>query len=151
MQISLFNNTYFFHFQHLVFTLLRIETRIWPLYFILLFASLVKSTRSFHPSFLSFLLASWRAVRSYWSHLEGRDPFEAMTVRTAPSSGGLLAEVFVGFYSDARQMPGGLCTAPRIISLSPLSLATDVTSATLGASDLWLGERAGAGGTATLA
>jgi hypothetical protein len=29
--------------------------------------------------------------------LEGRDPFVAMTGRTAPSSGGLLAEVFWGF------------------------------------------------------
>ena len=48
-------------------------------------------------------------------------------------------------------MPGDLSTGPRIISLSPLSLATDVTDATLGASDLWLGTRTGAGGTATLA
>ena len=48
-------------------------------------------------------------------------------------------------------MPGDQHTAPRIISLSPLSLATDVTDATLGASDLWLGTRAGADGTATLA
>ena len=47
-------------------------------------------------------------------------------------------------------MPGDLCTAPRIISLSPLSLGTDVTDATLGASGLWLGTRTGAGGTATL-
>ena len=44
-------------------------------------------------------------------------------------------------------MPGDLCTAPRIISLSPLSLATDVT---LGASGLLLGTQTGAGGTATL-
>ena len=43
-----------------------------------------------------------------------------------------------------------LCTAPRIISLSPLSLATDVTDATLGASGLWLGTRTGTGDTATL-
>ena len=35
-------------------------------------------------------------------------------------------------------------------TLSPLSLATDVTDATLGASGLWLGTRTGAGGTATL-
>ena len=48
-------------------------------------------------------------------------------------------------------MPGDLYTAPRIISLSPLSLATDVTDATLGASGLWLGTRTGANGTATLA
>ena len=36
-------------------------------------------------------------------------------------------------------------------SLSPLSLATDVTHATLGASGLWLGTRTGAGGTTTQA
>ena len=47
-------------------------------------------------------------------------------------------------------MPGDLCTAPRIISLSPLSLATDLTDETLGASGLWLGTRTGVGGTATL-
>ena len=47
-------------------------------------------------------------------------------------------------------MPGYLCTAPRIISLSPLSLGTDVTDATLGARGLWLGTRTGTGGTATL-
>jgi hypothetical protein len=47
-------------------------------------------------------------------------------------------------------MPGDLYTAPRIISLSPLSLGTDVTDATLGANGLWLGTRTGAGGTATL-
>ena len=47
-------------------------------------------------------------------------------------------------------MPGDLCTAFRIISLSPLSLATDVTDATLGASGLWLGMQTGAGETATL-
>ena len=34
--------------------------------------------------------------------------------------------------------------------LSSLSLAIDVTDATLGASGLWLGTRTGAGGTATL-
>ena len=33
---------------------------------------------------------------------------------------------------------------------SPLSLATDVTDATLRASGLWLGTRIGAGGTVTL-
>ena len=74
-------------------------------------------------------------------------PFEATTGRTAPSSDGLLAEVFYGFSSAVRQMPGDLCTGPRVISLSPLSLATDVT---LGASGLWLGTWTGAGATATL-
>ena len=47
-------------------------------------------------------------------------------------------------------MPGDLCTAPRIISLASLSLTTDVTDATLGASVLWLRTRTGAGGTTTL-
>ena len=71
-------------------------------------------------------------------------PFEAMTGRTIPSSDGLLAEVFWGF-PQLWQMPGDLCTAPRIISLS-----TDLTDATLRASGLWLGARTGDGGTATL-
>ena len=48
-------------------------------------------------------------------------------------------------------MPGDLCTAPWIISLSLLSLATNVTVATLEASGLWLGTRTGGGGTATIA
>ena len=48
-------------------------------------------------------------------------------------------------------MPGDLYTALRIISLSPLSLATDVTDATIEASGLWLETRTGAGGTTTLA
>ena len=39
---------------------------------------------------------------------------------------------------------------PGIISLSPLSLANDVTDVTLGASGLWLGIRTEAGGAATL-
>ena len=39
---------------------------------------------------------------------------------------------------------------PQDLSLSPLSLATDVTDATLGASGFWLGTRTGAGGTAIL-
>ena len=47
-------------------------------------------------------------------------------------------------------MPGDLCTAPRIISVSPLPLATDLIDATLGESGLWLGTRTGAGGTAKL-
>ena len=48
-------------------------------------------------------------------------------------------------------MPGDLYTAPRIISLSFLSLATDVTDVTHGATDLWLGTRTGAGGITALA
>jgi hypothetical protein len=46
--------------------------------------------------------------------------------------------------------PGDLCTAPRIISLSSLSLTTDVTDATIGASGLRLETRTGTGGTAPL-
>ena len=74
-----------------------------------------------------------------------------MTGRTATSSDDLLAEVFRGFFSALRQIPGDLCTAHGIISLSPLSLATDVTDVTLGASVLWPGTRTGASGKATLA
>ena len=54
-----------------------------------------------------------------------RTPFEEMTGRTAPSSDGFLG--FLGFSSAVRQMPGDLCTASGIISLSPLLLTTDVT------------------------
>ena len=44
-------------------------------------------------------------------------------------------------------MSGDLCTAPYILSLSPLSLVIDVT---LWANGFWLGTRTAAGGTATL-
>ena len=56
----------------------------------------------------------------------------------------------LGFSSAVKQMLGDLCTAPRIISLSPLSLATDVTDAILWAIGLWPGIRTGAGDTVTL-
>ena len=102
------------------------------------------------PFFISFTVPPWRAVRSYRPHLEERYPFEVMTSRTAPSSDGFLAEIS-GFSSALRQMPGELCTAPRIISLSPLSLATDITEATHGTSSIWLRTRTGAGGNAILA
>ena len=51
-------------------------------------------------------------------------------------------------------MSGHLYTAPGIISLSPLSLAidvTDVTDVALGTTGFWLATRSGAGGTDTLA
>ena len=102
------------------------------------------------PFLNPFLLPSWRAVRSYKPRLEERDPTwgddwsHSSFIRRSPSWG------FLGFSSAVRQMPGDLYTAPRIISLSHLSLATDVTDSTLGASGLWLGTRTGAGGTATL-
>ena len=47
-------------------------------------------------------------------------------------------------------MTGDLSTAPRIITLSPLSLATDVTDVTLKASGLCLGTQTGVGSTTTL-
>ena len=72
-----------------------------------------------------------------------------MTGRTDPSSDGLLAEVFRVFFLAVRQMPGDLGTAPVIISLSPLSLATDVTDVTLGEYGLWLGAQTAVSGTAT--
>ena len=75
-------------------------------------------------------------------------PFEAMTGRTDPSSDGLLAEVLLEFSSVVSKMPEDLCTAPRICSLSSLSIATDVTDVTLGASGLWLGTRTAAGDAA---
>ena len=42
-------------------------------------------------------------------------------------------------------------SSKTISILSPLSLATDVTDMTLGASGLWLGTRTGTGGIPTLA
>jgi hypothetical protein len=54
---------------------------------------------------------------------------------------------FLGFSSAVRQMPGDLCTALWIISLSPLSLVTDMT---LRASGLWPATQTVAGGTTTL-
>ena len=96
---------------------------------------------------ISFLLPSWRAVRSYRPHLEDKDPIwgddssHSPFIRWSPSWD------FLRFSSAVRQMPWDLCPAPRIISLSPLSLVTD---AILGASGLWLGTWTGAGGTATL-
>ena len=70
-----------------------------------------------------------------------------MTGHRAPSSDGSLAEVT----SAVRKMPGDLCTALRIISLSPLSLATNVTDVTFRESGLWLGTWTGVDGTNTLA
>ena len=72
-----------------------------------------------------------------------------MTGRTAPSSDDLLAEVFGVF--PGYKANADLCTAPGTISLTFLSLATDVADVTLGASGLWLGIRTEADGTATLA
>jgi hypothetical protein len=89
-------------------------------------------------------------VRSYRPHLEEKDPIwdddrsHSRTIRRSPSWG------FLGFSSAVRQIPGTLCTAPRIISLSPLSLATAMTHATLGASGIWLGTRTWTADTATL-
>ena len=96
--------------------------------------------------FISFLLPSWRYVRSYRPHLEEGTPFEAMTGRTAFIES-LLAEVFLSCNANARRY----VHSPKIISLSSLSLETDVTDVTLRASGHGLGTGTGAGGTATLA
>ena len=99
----------------------------------------------------SLLLSSWYAVRSYRFHLEVRDPIWGDDCSHSPFNRRFPSWGFQGFSSDVRQMRGDLCTAPEIISSSPLSLATDVIDVTLGASGLCLGTRTGAGGTATLA
>ena len=71
-----------------------------------------------------------------------RGTFEAITGCTVPSSDSLLRFPGVFFSCRANARRSG------IISLSPLSLATDMT---LGASALWLGTQIGAGDTPTLA
>jgi hypothetical protein len=72
-----------------------------------------------------------------------------MTGRTAASSDDLLAEVFRGFLSSKENARRSV-NIPGIISLSPLSLATNVTNVTLGANGRWLGTRTGTGGIVTL-
>ena len=67
------------------------------------------------PFLLSFLLLSWRALRSYRPHLETKDPiwgddWSHSLHRRSPSWS------FPEFSSAVRQMPGDLCTAPVIIS-----------------------------------
>ena len=94
---------------------------------------------------LSFPL--WCAMRSYWPHLEVRDPIWADDWSHSPFIRRSPSWDFPEFSSAVRQMPGDLCTGPGIISLSPLSLVTDVA---LRASALWPGTQTEAGGTATL-
>ena len=69
--------------------------------------------------------------------------FEMMTGCTAPSSDGLLAEVFWSFLSRKANARKSL-HSPRDHLLPPLTLTTDE------ASSLWLGTPTGAGGTVTL-
>ena len=76
----------------------------------------IYSCRDLLRPFLNpFLLPSWRAVRSYWPHLEERDLiwgddwWHSPFIRRSPSWG------FLGVSSAVRQMSGDLCTAPRII------------------------------------
>ena len=64
-------------------------------------------------------------------------PFDVMTGRTAPSSDGLLAEVFLGCKANSRRS----VHSPQDHFIITLSLATNVTDVTLGASGLWLGTR----------
>ena len=118
---------------------------------VLTYCAILPEHRSPRSFLNSFLLPSWRAVRSYRPHLEERDPIwgddwqHSLFIRWSPSWG------FLGFSSAVKKMPGDLYTAPRIISLSSLSLATDVTDMTLGASGSWLRTLTGAGCTAGLA
>ena len=64
------------------------------------------------PFLNSFLIPSWRALRTYRPHLEERDPIwgddwsHNPFIRRSPSWG------FLGFSSAVRQMPRDLCTAP---------------------------------------
>ena len=95
-----------------------------------------------------YFLPSWRA--SYQPHLEERSPIWGDDWLHSPFIGRSPSWGFLGLFLAIRQMPGDLSTARRTISLSPWSLATYVTDATLGASALWLGTQTGAGGTATL-
>ena len=88
-------------------------------------------------SFISFLLPSWRAVRSYRSHLVERDAIwgdgwsHSYFIRRSPSWG------FLGFSSAIRQMPGDLFTAPRILIISDRRDWSDTRGK-------WLGTRTGA-------
>ena len=96
------------------------------------------------PSFLAFPFLS--CSRSYQPHFEewepiwGDDWLHSPFIRWSPSWD------FRGFSLAVRQMPGDICTVSGCISLSPLSLATNMT---LGANGLWLGTQTGVGGTTT--
>jgi hypothetical protein len=96
------------------------------------------------PFLNSFLLPSWRAVRTYRPHLEERDPIWGDDWSHSPFIRRSASWGFLGFFSAVRQMPGDLYTAP-IITLT-ISDRRDW----LGTSGLWLGTRTGDGGTATL-
>ena len=98
------------------------------------------------PFIISFLLPSWRAVRSYRPHLKKRDPITAMTGFTA-----LMIWSPCWGFSQPYDKCQEICVQPRDHFIIILTLATDVTDTTLGTSGIWLGIRTGAGGTATLA
>ena len=52
------------------------------------------------------------------------------------------------YYTVLDIMSGDMCPAPGIISLTPLSLVTNMTDMALGASGLWLENQTGTAGTA---
>ena len=64
------------------------------------------------------------------AHLEVRDPIRGNDWSHSPFIRRSPSWRFPRFSSAVRQMSGDLDTVPRIISLSPLSLATDVTRET---------------------
>ena len=73
------------------------------------------------PSFPSFILHSWWAVRSYWPHLEVRDPiwndeWSHSPHRLSPSWG------FPGVSLSVSYISEDMCKAPGIIPISPLAL-----------------------------
>ena len=128
-------NLVFFMIVDTIRTTTKIRSSAKSLSYLKLFFYGITKCRSMHS-----LIGNFRRMRTIWGDDWSHSPF----IRRSPSWG------FLGFSSAVRQMPGDLYTAPRIISLSSLSLATDVTDATLVASGLWLGTRTEARGTATL-
>jgi hypothetical protein len=68
------------------------------------------------PFLVFFFLPFWRAVRSYWPHLDIRDPIwgddRSHRLLLSPSW------YFPGFSWVVREMRGELCTAPGIIIIT---------------------------------
>ena len=103
-----------------------------------------------HPFHLSFLLPSWRAMRSYRPHLEERDPFKAMTGRTASSSDSLLAEVF-GVFLSRKANARRSTHSPRDYFIISLIISSRQDWRDTQGKCLWIGTWKRASGTATLA
>ena len=101
------------------------------------------------PNALSFLFPFWHNLRSYRPHLEVRDPilsYDWPRSLHQTVSGLRFSGVFLSPKVSARRSVHSVS-----FHYHPYHYPTDVTDVTLGTSGLWLGTRAGAGGTATLA